>query len=116
MAITTEELRKLVSAATPGPWLVFTSGDEWGCDTFVGTLTDTLFDVRPWKGPSWQDSNAALIAMAPTLAAELITARAKLEAAEKLAGVVDDYLCGILIKEDLRVELKAFDKAMDGDE
>ena len=52
---------------TPGPWAVFTTEDEWGCDTFVGTLTDTLFDVRPWKGHSWQEANASLIAAAPDL-------------------------------------------------
>ena len=57
---------------TPGPWIVFTSEDDWGCDTFVGTLTDTLFDVRPGKGPSWQDANARLIAAAPDLLAALI--------------------------------------------
>ena len=56
---------------TPGPWIVFTSEDDWGCDTFVGTLTDTLFDVRPGKGPSWQDANARLIAAAPDLLAAL---------------------------------------------
>ena len=56
---------------TPGPWIVFTSEDEWGCDTFVGTLTDTLFDVRPWKGPAWQNGNAHLIAAAPDLYAAL---------------------------------------------
>lgn len=53
---------------TPGPWIVFTSEDEWGCDTFVGTLTDTLFDVRPWKAPAWQEANAHLIAAAPDMA------------------------------------------------
>lgn len=56
---------------TPGPWIVFTSEDEWGCDTFVGTLTDTLFDVRPWKGPAWQEANAHLIAAAPDMYAAL---------------------------------------------
>lgn len=53
---------------TPGPWAVFTTEDEWGCDTFVGTMTDTLFDVRPWKGPAWQEGNARLAAAAPTMA------------------------------------------------
>ena len=60
---------------TPGPWCVFTLDDEWDCDTFVGTLTDTLFDVRPWKGPAWQEANAHLIAAAPDLYAALVHAQ-----------------------------------------
>ena len=60
---------------TPGPWCVFTLDDEWDCDTFVGTLTDTLFDVRPWKGPAWQEANAHLIAAAPNLYAALVHAQ-----------------------------------------
>lgn len=60
---------------TPGPWTVFTTEDEWGCDTFVGTMTDTLFDVRPWKGPAWQEGNARLAAAAPDLYAALMALR-----------------------------------------
>ena len=94
--ITSEELQTLLDAATPGPWAVFTSEDEWGCDTFVGTLTDTLFDVRPWKGPSWQSANARAIATWPTIAAELIAARTKLAAAEGLAGAGHNLLRVVL--------------------
>ena len=70
---------------TPGPWIVFTSEDGWGCDTFVGTLTDTLFDVRPWKGPAWQEANAHLIAAAPDMAEAL---QAALDISDKY--VTDD--------------------------
>ena len=67
---------------TPKPWIVFTSEDDWGCDTFVGTLTDTLFDVRPWKGPAWQEANARLIAASPEMA----------EALEAALAISDKYV------------------------
>lgn len=56
---------------TKGPWYVRTEDDDWGCDTFVETMDDVLFDVRPAKGPSWQMANARLIAAAPDLYAAL---------------------------------------------
>jgi hypothetical protein len=56
---------------TKGPWYVRTEDDDWGCDTFVETMDDVLFDVRPAKGPSWQVANARLIAAAPDMAEAL---------------------------------------------
>ena len=90
MTIATEELRKLVNDATPGPWEARSSRQGcWvsaDCDpwTVVGTEDD-----EGRYGAIKIDANAVLIALTPTLAAELITARAKLEAAEKLAEALD---------------------------
>lgn len=56
---------------TKGPWYVRTEDDDWGCDTFVETMDDVLFDVRPAKGHSWQMANARLIAAAPDMAEAL---------------------------------------------
>ena len=93
MTIATEELRKLVNDATPGPWEARSSRQGcWvsaDCDpwTVVGTEDD-----EGRYGAIKIDANAVLIALTPTLAAELITARAKLEAADNLAKAVDDWL------------------------
>ena len=73
MTYTTEQLEKMLAAATPGPWVT----QEKECDEFWfadGYLT---------SGPAilWiaDQADAALIAAAPTITAELIAARRKLE-------------------------------------
>lgn len=111
MTIATEELRKLVNDATPGPWEARSSRQGcWvsaDCDpwTVVGTEDD-----EGRYGAIKIDANAVLIALTPTLAAELITARAKLEAAAKMAEAImgmDDGWRGISDKA--RAALAAFE-------
>lgn len=107
MTIATEELRKLVNDATPGPWEARSSRQGcWvsaDCDpwTVVGTEDD-----EGRYGAIKIDANAVLIALTPTLAAELITARAKLETAEKIKAAYEELLatvqgeCPSLVNED----------------
>ncbi len=113
MTIATEELRKLVNDATPGPWEARSSRQGcWvsaDCDpwTVVGTEDD-----EGRYGAIKIDANAVLIALTPTLAAELITARAKLEAAAKMAEAImgmDDGWRGISDKA--RAALAAWEAA-----
>ena len=113
MTIATEELRKLVNDATPGPWEARSSRQGcWvsaDCDpwTVVGTEDD-----EGRYGAIKIDANAVLIALTPTLAAELITARAKLETAAKMAEAImgmDDGWRGISDKA--RAALAAWEAA-----
>ena len=82
--ITTEKLSKLVSEATSGPWGAkeCTDDDSWHIH---GPDKQWIASVHIDGAPTASRAESTLIALAPTLAAELITARAKLEAVEKLA-------------------------------
>jgi hypothetical protein len=80
--ISTDELQNLTAEATRGPWHVGKDADDAG-GWFVGgggycraVLMGPLAD---------REINARAIATWPDLARELIAARAKIEAAEKLA-------------------------------
>jgi len=93
MKIATEELRKLVSEATPGPWTPM----QAMCETWRGqgernTRPIDFGYIAPicstFRRPAGSDAdecriagwaNVRLAASAPTLAAELITARETLE-------------------------------------
>ena len=87
MTYTTEQLEKMLADATPGPWRVRInkrdSKDE--CDL---SICGDIFVLADLNGPQYehQHPNAALIAAAPTITAELIAARRKLEAVQ---GLVD---------------------------
>ena len=100
MTVATEELRKLVNDATPGPWMV--AGVRGKLDR-QSVHNVFRYDAEKKRDEQiaavWYDvvtglgrADAAIIALTPTLAAELITARAKLEAADNLAKAVDDWL------------------------
>jgi hypothetical protein len=72
--VTTARVRELRDAATPGPWLVYDSAEplvliEAQCVDEPGSHI-VVAEVHP--GPS---ANAALIAAAPDLAADLLEAR-----------------------------------------
>lgn len=91
--MTDDEIRKLLSEATPGPWEkdieayeVRTVGNPYGAP--AGSMK--IADIRGWghltgrgggcgfdgqKAVAIQTANAALIAAAPDLAAELLAAR-----------------------------------------
>ena len=99
MAISTEDLRKLLDEATPGPWPSEPTGD--GKRIIIG---DGLVDgpggyevAEVYSDDCDRDeanANAALIRMSRDLAAELIAARAKIEAAEKLYAALDSIIDG----------------------
>ena len=113
MTHTTEQLEAMLAAATPG---------VWGFET-VTTLCGVCHKIGPWphqwrggsemsaciyddypptsSGTANMKANATLIAAAPTITAELIAARRKLEAAQ---GMVDV----------LRRAIEAIDAAYDG--
>ena len=92
--MTTEELQTLLDAATPGPWAVMEPTD-W---IMAGMMHVAQVRGYGWltghggNGPKLSDAdamqvqtaNARAIATWPTIAAELIAARAKLAAAERL--------------------------------
>jgi len=79
MTYTTEQLEQMLSAATPGPWE--TRGSKVGGDKASAGYLTTICDAARGGGlHARQISNAALIAAAPTITAELIAARRKLDA------------------------------------
>ena len=86
--MTTEQLEQMLAAATPGPWTVDAKDPSdvvvWASESeLIGNIghrvqpITVIFDM--------DEANARLIAAAPTITAELIAARRKLEAAENLA-------------------------------
>ena len=102
--MTSEELQTLLDAATPGPWAVveYDAGDRAHYDhngpcPSIQAPDDQDCAVVHWDGfkqKYWSaangnqkqiTANARAIATWPTLAAELIAARVKLAAAERLA-------------------------------
>ncbi|MGL4527532.1 MAG: hypothetical protein ACRCUC_11180 [Aestuariivirga sp.] len=85
MTISTEGLRKLLDETTPGPWRVYDSarGGTGVGVTPAGDRPDicamsNIYDER-------RGHDAALIALTPTIASELLHLRERMEAAEKLA-------------------------------
>lgn len=86
MTISTDELRKLLEAATPGPWAAneTRSGFWISADLDPWVVVGTEDDEGRY-GAIKNEANARAIATWPDLAAELIAARAKIAAAEKLA-------------------------------
>ncbi len=97
MTLTTDELQKLLDAATPGPWGLDQrkswNGSEYvpkpGYYNSVGPL-----DAEEYAGACWiecKDADAQLMIMSPDLARELIAARAKNAAAESLAEALRDF-------------------------
>ena len=90
MTISTEDLRKLLDDATPGPWMV--GGVRGKLDRNDAHFI-LRYDAEKKRDEQiaavWYDpktglgrSDALAIATWPDLAAELITARAKIEAAQ----------------------------------
>ena len=91
MTHTTEQLEQMLAAATPGPWTVDAKDPSdvvvWASESeLIGNIghrvqpITVIFDM--------DEANARLIAAAPTITAELIAARRKLEAAERLHGAI----------------------------
>jgi len=118
MTTATEELRKLMSEATPGPWDVASDGRSTAIrkNFHAAHHMNVCGSVHGYMyaddEKAMLNANARLIAMAPTIAAELITARAKLEAAAKMAEAImgmDDGWRGISDKA--RAALAAWEAA-----
>lgn len=98
--IASEELRKLVEAATPGPWRVEEDttliwGDCNPDDTSSYAMGYPISECRThpsstlFKGPTEYEeytSNAQIVALAPDLAAELLALREAHERQQEMAG------------------------------
>ena len=94
--ISDEELRTIAKAATQGPWstmgsCVMASGS---CDTYSGNVLGTIAyasslhetdgEGRSWWTDGAPEANAALIALAPALAAEVLQLRELIERAVRM--------------------------------
>lgn len=87
--ITSNELTAMLAAATPGPWRSLWNDPEAASEDYMGGIIVSGTEGAPvvlemwWDGPrtACTEPNAALIAQAPTLAAEVLALRAALEAA-----------------------------------
>ena len=81
MSITTEQLDAMLAAATPGPWICYadipSADPNWHIVTTANKLR-VLANVHIEPGNSVDPANAALIAAAPTITAELIAARTRI--------------------------------------
>ena len=94
MTHTTEKLEAMLAAATPGPWICYadipSADPNWHIVTTANKLR-VLANVHIEPGNSVDPANAALIAAAPTITAELIAARRKLDAVQGLVETVEAY-------------------------
>ena len=91
MTHTTEQLETMLAAATPGPWWTDAkySGVEMGCAIIAARTDSGPLPGNPTRGMvAWSsailntesrrcEANARLIALAPTITAELIALRAE---------------------------------------
>lgn len=86
MTPTTDQLKDLMSKVTPGPWVSSTHGTQ----VLTGDSWNTICELRARKDftrARWEDgraasddtANATLIALAPTLAAEVVRLRGDLD-------------------------------------
>ena len=105
MTHTTEKLEAMLAAATPGPWWTDAkySGVEMGCAIIAARTDSGPLPGNPTRGMvAWSsailntesrrcEANARLIALAPTITAELIAARRKLDAVQGLVETVEAY-------------------------
>ena len=72
--MTDHDLRKLLSAATPGPWSWCSEDGEWFLSPGILAVESGMTDGTP-DGDTIDYANAALIAAAPDLAAEVLRLR-----------------------------------------
>jgi hypothetical protein len=79
----TDELKNLVEAATPGPWVQSMPDTTW---VMAGSLH--VATIPRASDGDWSPENARLIAAAPDLAREVIALR---EAAEKLTETMETF-------------------------
>lgn len=98
MTPTTEQLKDLLAKVTPGPWWTDAKydGSEMGCAIIAARIDCGPIPGNPTRGMvAWSSSiintdarrceaNATLIALAPTLAAEVVRLREALERIDRL--------------------------------
>jgi hypothetical protein len=84
--MTTDELKKLVEAATPGPWKIVSEPGSKRLETGDGAIMgdEPYYPWAPDNDADWQ-----LIAAAPALAREVIALR---EAAGEAAGYIESVI------------------------
>lgn len=81
MTPTTDQLKDLLDKVTPGEWYID------GCQVTSDTLHEMDCIVDHVYGT---EANATLIALAPTLAAEVVRLRAIIERVDQCAPVADE--------------------------
>lgn len=88
MTPTTEQLKDLLAKVTPGEWVAEwpeLEGPRYIASSLTTSCTETAIAMLGWR----QDADATLIALAPTLAAEVVRLR---EALEEIA-LQDQFNC-----------------------
>lgn len=89
MTYTTDEIRAMLAAATPGPWV-------WDGDDLVGHDHDFVirrfdYEGHYFVGKNW-DGNQNLTAAARTIAALAIAQAEEIERLRKAFGILEDAL------------------------
>ncbi|VDS07533.1 hypothetical protein PARHAE_00710 [Paracoccus haematequi] len=122
--IDTDDLRRMLEAATPGPWIadadyefsgVKTKAEGlrpgrthgYGCENdFICDLNDG--EYHEYASAEEQSANARLIALAPQLAAEVLQLRADLSALRAREAEMRAALRGLLSDCDLSADRPEF--------
>jgi hypothetical protein len=89
--MTDDELRALLAAATPGPWEPHRNSAYWEFCTQagdqIGDVCASNFLQIKGDNEALARANAALIALAPALAAEVLALREERDAAKRTSAV-----------------------------
>jgi hypothetical protein len=93
--MTTDELKKLVAAATPGPWVQSMPDTTW---VMAGSLH--VATIPRASDGDWSPQNARLIAAAPDLARELIALREAAKVAGEMLELCRDMQAQVAHPED----------------
>ena len=86
----TQDLERLLGEVTPGEWNASPGHEQRNGQRYwqVQNEFDAIMQNQFCWAQGSHEANASLIAMAPDLAREVIALRAKVAAAERLAGAV----------------------------
>jgi hypothetical protein len=101
----TEELKRLVERATPGEWKADLGGSiKIRHDDLAWlTLCPSMSSFGGYDAWPETKANAGLIALTPTLAAEVIASRTTIEALQARVEELEDALSGMLTSDCIEV-------------